>query len=169
MVDRQIERGIDHRVKSGTGVGLSKVGGLKCQYRAFGDGGGPLGEPDGFEIAGGRGFYRPVGSASFDEAVEMVCAAIATTRKNGGRDLLVNTCALTGFPSPDSFQRFFAAVEWAATACGRLRLAMVARAEMIDPDRFGVTVAVNRGLVCDIFTTETEALAWLDARRGPEP
>ena len=43
---------------------------------------------------------------------------------------------------------------------------MVARAEMIDPNKFGVTVAANRGLVSNIFTTETEARAWLNARRG---
>jgi hypothetical protein len=41
---------------------------------------------------------------------------------------------------------------------------MVARAEMIDPRKFGVTVAANRGLMSDIFTTEAEARAWLDAR-----
>jgi hypothetical protein len=134
---------------------------------AVGNGGGALGEPDGFEIAGGRGFYRPVGGVSFDDAVELVGAAIAAARKQGAQDLLVNTCALTGFASPDTFQRFYAAVEWAATACGRLRLAVVAQPEMIDPDRFGMIVAANRGLVSNIFTTEAEALAWLDAIRGP--
>jgi hypothetical protein len=44
---------------------------------------------------------------------------------------------------------------------------MVARAELIDPQKFGVTVSANRGLVSNIFTTEGEALAWLDAKRGP--
>jgi hypothetical protein len=46
---------------------------------------------------------------------------------------------------------------------------MVARAEMIDPEKFGVTVAANRGLVSNIFTTELEARAWLHARCGREP
>jgi hypothetical protein len=139
---------------------------LLRESRAFGDGGGPLSEPDGFEIAGGRGFYRPVGWVSFDHTVSLVCAAIAAARKDGAPDLLVNTCALTGFASPDTFQRFYAAMEWAATACGRLRLAVVARPEMIDQDRFGVIVAANRGLVSNIFTTEADALTWLDAMRG---
>jgi hypothetical protein len=60
-------------------------------------------------------------------------------------------------------------VAWADEASGGVRLAMVARAEMIDPEKFGVTVAANRGLVSNIFTTELEARAWLDAgdRRGP--
>jgi hypothetical protein len=46
---------------------------------------------------------------------------------------------------------------------------MVARAEMIDPQKFGVTVAALRGLVSNVFTTEVEARAWLDARPGRGP
>jgi hypothetical protein len=126
-------------------------------------------ELDGFVMEMGRGLYRPVGSVSLDEAVARVRAAIAVARSNQARDLLVDTTALTGFPSPDTFQRFLAVVEWAEEARGGLRLAMVARAEMIDPENFGVTVAANRGLVSNIFTTAVEARAWLDARRGPEP
>ena len=81
-------------------------------------------------------------------------------------ELVVDTRALGGFPSPDVFQRFLAATEWAEQKVGRLRVVMIAKPEMIDPHKFGVTVAVNRGLVSNIFTTETEALAWLDAKRG---
>ena len=126
-------------------------------------------ELDGFVIEEGRGFYRPVGTFSFDEVVVLVRAAIATARRNKVRDLLVDTTALTGFPSPATFQRFLAAVAWAEEAVGRLRLAMVARAEMIDPRKFGVMVAANRGLVSNIFPTEAAARAWLDAQRGRGP
>jgi hypothetical protein len=127
-------------------------------------------ELDGFVMEMGRGFYRPVGSVSFDEAVAWVRAAIAVARSNQARDLLVDTTALTGFPSPGTFQRFLAVVGWTEEARGGgLRLAMVARAEMIDPEKFGVTVAANRGLVSNIFITDVEARAWLNARRGPGP
>ena len=119
---------------------------------------------DGFVLENGRAFYRPAGTVSFDEAVALVRAAIAAARSNRCSDLLVDTTGLIGFPSPDTFQRFLAAVEWADEAKGALRLAMVAQAEMIDPNKFGVTVALNRGLVSNIFTTEAEARAWLDAR-----
>lgn len=128
-----------------------------------------LDEIAGFVLEGGRGLYRPVGSVSFDEAVVLVRAAIAAARRNQARDILVDTTALTGFPSPHTFQRFLAAVEWAAEASGSVLLAMVARAEMIDPEKFGVTVAANRGLVSNIFTTELEARAWLDAMWGRGP
>jgi hypothetical protein len=125
-----------------------------------------LKEPIGFLMEGDRGVYRPVGSVSFDEAVDWVRAAIAYACSAQVRDLLVDTTALTGFLSPDTFERFLAAVAWAEEAMGRLRLGMVARAEMIDPQKFGVTVAANRGLVSNIFTTAAEARAWLDAQRG---
>ena len=79
---------------------------------------GGLDELDGFVLERGRGLYRPVGSVSFNEAVALVRAAIAAARRNQARDLLVDTTALTGFPSPDTFQRFLAAVEWADEASG---------------------------------------------------
>ena len=126
-------------------------------------------EPVGFTLEGQRGLFRPAGYVSFDEAVLCVRAAIAFARARQAADLLVDTTALTGFPCPDTFQRFLAAVAWADEAYGQLRLAMVARPEMIDERKFGVTVAANRGLVSNIFETEAEARAWLDAPRGRSP
>ena len=123
-------------------------------------------EPEDFETNGLRGHYRPAGSVSFDHAVARVRTAIAAARAKQLRELLVDTTAWTGFSSPDTFQRFLAAVAWAEEARGSLRLAMVARPEMIDPQKFGVTVAANRGLVSNIFPTEAEARDWLDTRRG---
>jgi uncharacterized protein (DUF2384 family) len=32
---------------------------------------------------------------------------------------------------------------------------------MIDPEKFGVTVAFNLGFASDVFTSEEEALTWL--------
>lgn len=66
----------------------------------------------------GRGLYRPVRSVSLDEAVARVRAAITVARANQAQQLLVDTTALTGFPSPNTFQRFLAAVEWAEEARG---------------------------------------------------
>jgi len=127
---------------------------------------GSKGDPDHFVLHAGRGIYRPEGFMSFDQAVALIRAAIAAARRNQVRDLLVDTTALTGFPSPDTFERFLAAVEWAEEASAGVRLAMVARAEMIHPQKFGVIVAANKGLVSNIFTTEVEARAWLAAWNG---
>jgi hypothetical protein len=126
-------------------------------------------ELDGFVMEDGRGLYRPVGYVAFDEVVALVRAAIAATRRNQARDLLVDTTALTGFRSPGTFQRFLAAVAWADEAKGGVRLAIVAKEEMIHPRKFGVTVAANRGLVGNIFTTEAAARAWLESQRPEEP
>jgi hypothetical protein len=128
-----------------------------------------LDAPDGFSTEGSRGVYRPAGLVSFGEAVARVRAAVSAACACRAEDLLVDTTGLTGFPAPDTFQRFLAAVAWADEAAGRVRLAMVARPEMIDPNKFGVTVAANRGLVSNIFATEAEARGWLDVRRGPGP
>lgn len=43
----------------------------------------------------------------------------------------------------------------------RLRIAMLPRPEAVDPDRFGETVAQNRGLRFRVFTVEKEAVDWL--------
>src|SRR5689334_4444231 len=115
-----------------------------------------------FVITNRRGFYRPAGRISLERAVECVRIAIDLACEHGARDLLVDTTRWHGFRTPDTFDRFLAAVAWAATARGRLRLSMVARPEMIDPHKFGMTVARNRGLRGNIFTTEPQALAWLD-------
>jgi hypothetical protein len=118
------------------------------------------------EIVGRRAYYRPSGSASLDEVVDGVTSAIATSRKKGASELLVDISAVTGFAPPSTPDRFFAIEKWATAAAGKLRLAVVARAETVDAQKFGVTVARNRGLAADIFTTEAEATAWLHGRHG---
>src|SRR5687767_14634636 len=88
-----------------------------------------LDDPDDFVLEEGRALYHPVGPVSFDQAVALVRDAIAAARRHQVRSLLVNTTGLTGFPSPDTLERFLAAVEWAQEARSGVRLAMVARAE----------------------------------------
>jgi DNA-binding response OmpR family regulator len=123
-------------------------------------------DPEDFVLDAGCAFYRPTGVVSFNRAVELVRDGIAAARRNRARDLVVNTTELLGFPSPDMFDRFVAAVEWAAAGAPGLRLAVVARPAMIHPGKFGVLVAANRGLATNIFPTEAEARAWLDAYTG---
>jgi len=118
--------------------------------------------PDNFELVAGRGFYRPAGSVTLKEAIDLVSAAIAYAREQGIHDLLVNISALTGFAPPSLAERYFLIEQWAAVADGKVRLAMAARAELIDPEKIGVLLALNRGLVSNIFVTEDEALTWLD-------
>ena len=119
---------------------------------------------DGFFVKQGRAIYRPKGTVSFDTAAHLVRGAIVEARRQQVAELLVDTTSLFGFASPSTAERFFAVVDWANAAKGRLRLAMVAREELVDPQKFGVTVGLNRDLVNSIFLTESEATAWLDAQ-----
>jgi len=120
-----------------------------------------------FETVGSRGFYRPSAQVTFEQAIEMVAEAIIMARELGLADLLANTTGLTGFTPPSVFARYGMSTKWAQTSGAALRVALVARPELIDPQRIGVLMMQNRGAQGDVFTNETDALAWLDARLGP--
>jgi len=120
--------------------------------------------PPYFELSGTRGFYRPIAVVSFEQATDMVAEAMRHARELGLVDLLANTHGLTGFVPPSTFARYSLAVKWAESAGSALRVALVARPEIIDRQKIGVLMAQNRGVNGDVFTHETEALAWLDAR-----
>jgi hypothetical protein len=120
-----------------------------------------------FQVVGRRAFYRPVGNVTFERGVAMVAESLAVTRSLGLADILVNTTGLTGFPSPSIFARHAFAVKWAEIMGGSgIRIAVVARPEIIDPDKIGMVMAQNRGVSADAFTTELAALAWLDSHTG---
>ena len=122
---------------------------------------------DSFEQIGTRGFYRPIAQVSFEQAVDMVAEAIVKARELGLADMLVNTTGFTGFTPPSVFGRYALATKWAQSAGSALRVALVARPELIDPQKIGVLMMQNRGGTGDVFPNEAEALAWLDARLGP--
>ena len=52
--------------------------------------------PDHFEVVAGRGFFRPTGKVSLDEAVELVNRAIAYARASGITKLIVSGAASPG-------------------------------------------------------------------------
>ena len=121
-----------------------------------------------FEQVGKRGFYRPTGTVTFERAVDMVAEGMRHARALGLKELLVNTHGFTGFSAPSIFARHALAVKWAESAGAGLIVAMVARPELIDPEKIGVLMAQNRGVLGDVFTNEIAALAWLNARKsGP--
>ena len=91
----------------------------------------------------------------------MLASAIAFAREQNVPKLLAVTTGLSGFAPPNTVERYEFASQFAAVAAGAVRLALVAKPEMIDPETFGVTVANNRGLISKVFTSEADALAWL--------
>ena len=120
-----------------------------------------------FEQVGTRGFYRPIATVTFEQGVEMVAQAMMTARELGITDMLVNTMGLTGFPPPSVFARYAMATRWAESAGAMLRVALVARPELIDRQKIGVLMMQNRGGSGDVFASEFDALAWLNARPAP--
>jgi hypothetical protein len=132
-------------------------------------GGCPVDVMKDFEQIGSRGFYRPSARVSFEQAVEMMAQAMATARELGLMDLLVNSTGVTGFTPPSVFARYDMAARWAQSAGAALRVAIVARQELIDWQKIGVLMVQNRGASGDVFLSEAEALGWLDARLAPRP
>jgi hypothetical protein len=122
-----------------------------------------------FEQVGRRGFFRPEGVMSFEQAIDVVAEAMRHARSLDLLDLLVNTSNLSGFPTPDVFARYTLASKWAQSAGASLRVALVARAEIIDPQKIGVLMAQNRGVNGDVFSTEAAAITWLDSGTGTRP
>lgn len=122
-------------------------------------------KPEFFEQVDRRGYYRPVGDVSFEKGVEMVANAMAYARENGMTEMLANVRGLNwSFASVTIFDRYSMAVRWADVAGSNLRVVLVARSEMLDPDKIALLMAQNRGASGEVFTEEAEALAWLDGR-----
>jgi hypothetical protein len=118
-------------------------------------------EPEHFEVSEDHAIFRPTGDVSLETAIQWVTSTITYCRERGMRKLMVNTCGLTGFGPPPLHVRYFFMHDWGRAAAGALCIAMVARPEMIDPEKFGVMVGRNIGLTCDVFASEPEAEAWL--------
>jgi hypothetical protein len=114
-----------------------------------------------FKIVSDHAEYRPVAQCSLGEAADLIASALAFARDQGIKKLLVVTVRLTGFDPPNVIDRYEIIHQWARASGRAVQVAVVARPEMIDPQKFGVTVAYNIGFRCDVFPSEEEALAWL--------
>ena len=117
--------------------------------------------PDRLENSSGLWTYRPRGKHSLVEAVALVSSAIAYCRESGVTELLIDVTDLTDLPIPTLVDRFLMVEEWAELANGMVVVALVAPAEHIHPDRFGVKVALHFGLICDVYTSVEDASKWL--------
>jgi hypothetical protein len=120
-----------------------------------------MSKPDQFEIQKAHAIFRPTGQVSIGQVAELVTTAIDFARSLNIRNLLVDITNLTGFESPDIALRYFIIHDWARAAGGSVRVAILLRPEMIDPQKFGNTVAANVGFTAHAFTTEEDALTWL--------
>lgn len=121
----------------------------------------PFQPPEFFSVKENYAVYQPVAELTKDEATESVDRAVLYCRENGIAGLIADITHVTGLPMPSVSDVFWFITKWAETAKGKVAIAMVAPAEMITPDRIGITVARNRGLLTEIFTDEKAAHTWL--------
>jgi hypothetical protein len=117
-----------------------------------------------FEMLDGIAIFRPSGHASLEQAISLVKSAIGAARDCGVRKLLIAASELEGFESPGIGARHYMARQWAGISAGMLHIAVVPRADMIDPEKFGILVARNFGASADVFASETDAIAWLRSK-----
>lgn len=126
------------------------------------------------EVRDGLATYRPRGRHSLVDAVDLVSRAVAHCRDRGVKMLLVDTTGFTELPIPSLVDRFLMVEDWAQESKGVVVVAMVARPDYIHPRKFGVKVALQFGLICDVYVSEEDATAWLlgtakDSARGDPP
>jgi hypothetical protein len=105
-----------------------------------------------------------VGEFDLVESKQMLAAVIDAAVAHNQNKVLLDCREVKGTPS--TFERLELADSVARLyhqeRCGAiLRFAIVGVEPMVDPDRFGQTVAQNRGLPIRITTDMQEALAWL--------
>lgn len=117
--------------------------------------------PERFEIGEGHALFRPEGNVSFQEGLDLLSQAIVYCRENRIRRLLIDITKLTGFGTLGTSERFAVGERLARAAMAAVKVAIVARPEVLDPARFAMTVARNRGLFTNAFSSESEAWKWL--------
>jgi hypothetical protein len=116
---------------------------------------------DSLEMVDGICQVRPRGESTLVEAVDLINRAIVYCRQRNYGKLMINATGLTGIPIPNLVDRFLMVEEWAQRAQSMVVVALVVHAEYIHPEKFGVKVARDLGLMADVYTAEDEALTWL--------
>jgi len=117
--------------------------------------------PSDFDLEEGYACFHPAGNVSLEEAVMLCKQAILFARKSGIGRLLIDATQLGGFPSPSVGDRYWIARDFAFAAKALVTVSFAFQPYLLDPERFGVTVATNIGMKTNVFGTKTEALAWL--------
>ncbi|HUN62163.1 MAG TPA: hypothetical protein VMU53_09240 [Candidatus Sulfotelmatobacter sp.] len=113
------------------------------------------------ELKGRMLLVTATGSYTFDAAVRLLKQVLDTAKEKQVSKILVNTLAMDRELSIiDRHILAVEVVEYAKRNQMVPRLAFVGKPPTVDG--FGVRVAQNRGLTTDVFSSEQEALNWLE-------
>src|SRR5690349_15441909 len=94
----------------------------------------------------GFAIYRPRGPATAAEAIAALFPVLTWCRAEGIPKLLADGRAIEAMTVPTTAERFHLGEESARTAAGEVQVSFVVPERLIDPQRFGMMVAQNRGL-----------------------
>jgi len=123
--------------------------------------------PEHLEVVEGICRFHPRGECSLVEAVGLIGSAIRYCRERRIAKLLVNATGLVGMSVPGLVDRFLMVEEWAQKASGFVIVVLVVDAQYIHPEKFGVKVAADFGLMCDVYDSEPHALKWVSSAAPP--
>jgi hypothetical protein len=118
-------------------------------------------------IQEGYARFAPVSFTSIGALVALLEQVMSECQQLGLTRLLVDLRS-TDHPPLSTTDRYDLSHTTAEFWDRSILLAMVARPEQIDSERFGQRVAANRGLFVAACTEEAEAIAWLLRPRGSE-
>ena len=99
--------------------------------------------------------------------LDLLNEALEYAARNGVQAVLVDINDVVGEPS--TAERFEIGEAFAEIQLGKetiVAIAVVGREPLIDPERFGETVALNRCAVGKVFTDMAEAVSWLEHTSG---
>jgi len=107
------------------------------------------------------------GEFSLEEAKRNFLEMMEAVALHRSKQVLVDGRTITG--NPKTIERFYygefsadAVVQHQTrTSSGSVRFAYVLREPVLDPKKFGETVAANRGMLIRVFDNLEEALEWL--------
>lgn len=120
------------------------------------------------EVNAGIARFDARGQCSLVEAVDLIRLAIVWCREQAIGKLLFDGRGLVGVSIPTLVDRYLMVEEWAAAAKEMVFVVLLVRPEYIHPQKFGVKVAATFGLTADVYSSETDAIAWLERQRDSD-
>lgn len=107
------------------------------------------------------------GTYGKEELLDLFEQALEYAAANGLQAVLVDISDVEG--APDTNDRFEVGARFAEIQLGKetiVAIAVFGSEPLIDPERFGETVALNRCAVGKVFTELNEAISWLEHTSG---
>jgi len=107
------------------------------------------------------------GSYTKQELLNLFDQALNIAAESGLQAVLVDISDVEG--EPNTAERFEVGAQFAELQLSKdtiVAIAVMGKEPMIDPERFGETVALNRCAVGKVFTDLDEAISWLEQTSG---